>query len=350
MNFDIKELDYVEFYVCNAKQYSYYLSKGFGFDLKAYSGLETGEREKVSYFLEQGNCRIVVTSSLRSNNEIANFVNKHGDGVGNIAFNVSRLPENLSEVTTDSDDDGSVLRYESEIYGDIKHSFIDRSAYRGRYLPNFQDLNTTPLEGIGINRIDHLVGVVHPGLMNNALDVFIKNYGFEIENRGFSDKDTNTTSSGMYSQVVQHLAAGLKYLIIEPVDGPKKSQIEEYLEFFNGPGIQHVAFTCNNIVEAVERMESSGIQFLPISPEYYETLGSRFDMTHEEVQPYKERNILVDRDKDGFVLQCFTKPLSDKPTLFFEFIERKGSKGFGKGNVRALFEAMEREQIARGNS
>jgi len=357
----LKATDHVEFYVGNAKQAAHYYRSAFGMKLAAYSGPETGARTRASYLLEQGKIRFVLTSALRPDDPIAEQVRRHGDGVHSIALEVDdaesayretvgRGARGVSEPRSVSDDNGVVKLAAIAAYGDTIHTFVERGAYRGAFLPGF-----VPLGGedrvarpVGLKYVDHMVANVALGEMNAWVRFYEHVMGFRLY-QTFDDRDINTEYSALMSKVMANGNDRIKFPINEPAAGRRKSQIEEYLDFYQGPGIQHIALGTDDIVAAVSKMREQGVEFLRVPGTYYEELAARVGRIDEPLAQLRDLGVLVDRDDEGYMLQIFTKPVEDRPTLFFEVIQRKGSRGFGKGNFKALFEAIEREQALRGN-
>ena len=355
----INGTDYVELYVGNAKQAAHYYKTAFGFQDLAYSGLETGSRNKTSYVLQQGKIRLILTTPFDSNSDIAAHLNKHGDGVKVIALwvddayaafetTVSRGATPYLYPETLSDKDGEVRRSGIHTYGDTVHVFIERKNYRGLFLPGFEALETEyrPIPA-GLKYIDHMVGNVELGAMNKWADFYARVMGF-ANLVTFDDKDISTDYTALMSKVMSNGNGYIKFPINEPAMGKKKSQIEEYLDFYNGPGCQHIAVATDDIVFTISEMRKRGVEFLYVPGSYYDTVGERVGMIEEDLETLKKWGIMVDRDEEGYLLQIFTKPVEDRPTLFFEIIQRKGAKSFGKGNFKALFESIEAEQARRG--
>ncbi len=357
----LQDVDYVEFYVGNAKQASHFYQTVFGFELKAYSGLETGSRDRVSYYLEQNNIRFVVTSALTGDSPIARHISKHGDGVRDIALHVEdvdrayretvkRGAESIEEPHNLKDEQGTIRKASIATYGDTIHSLVSRVDYDGIFLPGFEE-RESPLgnvDPVGIQFVDHCVGNVEEGRMNDWVDFYRDVMGF-TQYIHFDDKDISTEYSALMSKVMAGGRGMIKFPINEPAEGKKKSQIEEYLDFYEGPGVQHIALLTGDIIETVSKLQERGLEFLHVPTTYYHELEDRVGNIEEPVDRLAELGILVDRDDEGYLLQIFTKPVVDRPTLFFEIIQRKGARGFGKGNFKALFEAIEREQKLRGN-
>ena len=352
--------DYVEFYVGNAKQAAHFYKTAFGFQSLAYCGPETGTREKASYAIRQNNLTLVLTTPIRPNNAIADHIYKHGDGVKALALTVEdatsaweettkRGGKSFMNPTTSSDDDGELVMSGIHTYGEVVHLFIERDNYRGTFMPGFRkwESDYNPPQ-TGLQYVDHCVGNVGWNQMNPWVKFYEDVMGFR-NILTFDDKDISTEYSALMSKVMSNGNGFVKFPINEPAEGKKKSQVEEYLEFHNGEGVQHIAMATKNIVKTVSELEKRGVQFLKIPSTYYETLPDRVGHIDEDLEPLERLGILVDRDNEGYLLQIFTKPVQDRPTLFFEIIQRKGAKSFGKGNFKALFEALEREQEARGN-
>jgi 4-hydroxyphenylpyruvate dioxygenase len=352
--------DYIEFYVGNAKQAAHFYKTAFGFQSLAYCGPETGTREKASYAIRQNNLTLVLTTPIRPNNPIADHIYEHGDGVKALALTVEDATSAWEETTkrggksfmepkTLSDDHGELVMSGIHTYGDVVHLFIERENYRGTFMPGFRKWESgyNPPQ-TGLQYVDHCVGNVGWGQMNPWVKFYEDVMGFR-NILTFDDKDISTEYSALMSKVMSNGNGFVKFPINEPAEGKKKSQVEEYLEFYNGEGVQHIAMATKNIVKTVTDLQKRGVQFLNIPSTYYDTLPDRVGHIDEDLEPLKRLGILVDRDNEGYLLQIFTKPVEDRPTLFFEIIQRKGAKSFGKGNFKALFEALEREQEARGN-
>ena len=358
--FPINGTDFVEFYVGNAKQVSHFYRTAFGFELVAYCGPETGVRDRCSYLLVQDKLRFVFTSPLGAKGEIAEHVLKHGDGVKDIAFWVEdardayakameRGAQSAYEPRVLKDEQGEVVMAGMRTYGDTIHSIVERRGYRGLFLPGFVP-TSSPYKpaSTGLKYVDHCVGNVELGKMNTWVEFYSRVLGFH-NLLTFDDKDISTEYSALMSKVMSNGNGRIKFPINEPAVGKKKSQIEEYLDFYGGPGVQHVAITTDDIISTVRDLVARGVEFLKTPTTYYDDLLDRVGKIDEDLEPLKELGILVDRDDEGYLLQIFTKPVQDRPTLFYEIIQRKGAKSFGKGNFRALFESIEREQAARGN-
>lgn len=358
----IKGVDHVELYVGNAKQAAYFYERGFGFARTAYCGLETGSRDRASYVVEQGNVRLVLTASLSPDHYIARHQQLHGDGVAVVALEVADASRAFRETTergatgamepARDEDDKGVLRYSAiRAYGDTIIKFVDRSAYRGAFAPGYEADDSTAEgsgSGVGLAGVDHIVGNVELGAMNRWVAFFAEAMGFS-QLLHYDERDVSTDYSALMSKVMQDGSGKIKFPINEPAQGKKKSQIQEYLDYYYGAGVQHLAFSTADIVSTVGRLRDNGIGFLRVPHTYYENLEARVGRIEEPVERLADLGILVDRDEEGYLLQIFTEPVGDRPTLFFEIIERHGSRGFGRGNFKALFEAIEREQAARGN-
>ena len=352
--------DYVEFYVGNAKQAAHFYESVFGFEIVAYSGPETGVRERASYVVQQGKIRLVLTTSLFANSEISDHVRNHGDGVKVLALwvddatasfheTVQRGAITVSEPQYLSDENGYVIVSSIKTYGDTIHTFVERKNYRGIFLPNYISHKSRTFKGtVGLQYVDHCVGNVELGTMNTWVKFYEDVMGFKLL-MTFDDKDISTEYTSLMSKVVSNGNGYIKFPINEPAAGLKKSQVDEYLEFYNGSGVQHVAVATNDIIYTVTELKARGVDFLEVPSTYYDNLTARVGKIDEAIESLKALNILVDRDEEGYLLQIFTKPVEDRPTLFFEIIQRKGAISFGKGNFKALFEAIEREQEKRGN-
>lgn len=355
--FPVRDVDYIEICTGNAKQACHFFCTAFGFKPVAYSGLETGNRESASYVLQQRNIRLVLTGSYTEDSKIAQFVKKHGDGVKDVALLVDDVEKAFSAAVDRGaiaysapfemkDGQGVVKKAVLGTYGDTLHTLIERKNYQGVFLPGFEPYTTyLPIEDAGLIGIDHVVGNVES--MEEWVDYYSKVMGFK-EMKHFSDKDITTEYSALMSKVM-HNGGRIKFPINEPAVGKRKSQIQEYLEFYNGPGVQHLAILTEDIVSTVTTLKKNGVEFLATPSSYYEALGERIGKIDEEIDKLRELAILVDRDDEGYLLQIFTKPIVDRPTLFMEIIQRKGARGFGEGNFKALFESIEREQERRGN-
>lgn len=351
--------DHVELYVGNAKQAAHYYMSAWGFQPLAYCGLETGVKDRVSYVLEQDKIRLVLTSPLGADGPINEHINKHGDGVKVVAIWVDDATKSWEETTTrggvscmkpekSEDSNGHVMLSGIHTYGETLHVFVERKNYNGVFLPGYKAWNPRyKPSSVGLKYIDHMVGNVGWNEMNKWVEFYAKVMGF-AQLVSFDDKDISTEYTALMSKVMSNGNGRIKFPINEPAEGRKKSQIEEYIDFYNGAGVQHIAVATNNIVETVTALQSRGVEFLTVPPVYYETVLDRVGKIDEDLAPLKELGILIDRDDEGYLLQIFTKPVLDRPTMFFEIIQRKGAKSFGKGNFKALFEAIEREQEARG--
>lgn len=356
----LKGTDYVELYVGNAKQSALFYQYAFGFELIAYAGPETGIRDRASYVLKQDKIRLVLTSPLNFDHPIASHIQKHGDGVKVLALWVDDAEKSWWETTSRGavsaskpeiikDEFGEVKVASIKTYGDTIHTFVERKNYQGVFLPGYKPRKSTyNSKGIGLKYIDHCVGNVELGEMNRWVEFYENVMGFKLL-LTFDDKDISTEYSALMSKVVSNGNGYIKFPINEPAEGKKKSQIEEYLDFYGGPGVQHMAIATDDICHTVSELRSRGVEFLEVPASYYDDLLDRVGNIDEDIEPLKNLNILVDRDEEGYLLQIFTKPVQDRPTLFFEIIQRKGAKSFGKGNFKALFEAIEREQALRGN-
>lgn len=352
--------DHIEFWVGNAKQAAYFYQNAFGFKLVAYSGPETGVRNKVSYVLQQGKIRFVLTTSFEPNSEISQHVLKHSDGVKVLALGVddaeksfyetmSRGAKVHTEPTTISDQFGEIKFASIHTYGETIHTFVERKNYKGAFMPGYVAANPSfETFDLGLEHIDHCVGNVELGKMNDWVKFYEDVMGFKMI-LTFDDNDISTEYSALMSKVVSNGNGYVKFPINEPAEGKKKSQIDEYLEFYRGPGVQHIAIATNDVVKTVTELQRRGVEFLKVPTTYYDELVGRIGKIDEDINALKKLGILVDRDDEGYLLQIFTKPVEDRPTVFFEIIQRKGAKSFGKGNFKALFEAIEREQSLRGN-
>lgn len=358
--FPINGTDYIEFHVGNAKQASVYYRAAFGYRLTAYRGPETGVRDRASYVLEQDKVRLVLTTALRPDHPVAEHVHRHGDGVKDIALwvddartayekAIERGAQSAYEPTVLRDADGEVVTAGIRTYGETIHSLVERRNYRGAFMPGFVRVETryNP-PPVGLRYVDHCVGNVELGAMNRWVAYYERVLGF-YNLISFDDKTISTEYSALMSKVVANGNGRIKFPLNEPAQGRKKSQIDEYLEFYRGAGVQHVAITTDDIVRTVTALRDRGVEFLRVPATYYDTVLDRVGRIDEDIAPLKDLGILVDRDDEGYLLQIFTKPVEDRPTLFFEIIQRKGAKSFGAGNFKALFEAIEREQALRGN-
>lgn len=356
----INGTDYVEFYVGNAKQSAMYYQTAFGYELIAYAGPETGIKDRVSYVLKQDKIRLVLTAALHQDSPIAQHVKKHGDGVKVLALWVDDSKKSFEETTKRGatateepnvlkDDNGEVVVSSIQTYGETIHRFVERKNYNGPFLPGYEAKSSElEVSSIGLKYIDHCVGNVGWGEMNKWVEFYEKVMGFSLLIT-FDDKDISTDYTALMSKVVSNGNGYIKFPINEPAEGKKKSQIEEYIDFYNGAGVQHIAIATDDIIHTVSELRKRGVDFLRVPDTYYNDLLERVGKIDEDIQPLRDLNILVDRDDEGYLLQIFTKPVQDRPTLFYEIIQRKGAKSFGKGNFKALFEAIEREQELRGN-
>jgi 4-hydroxyphenylpyruvate dioxygenase len=354
----LKKIHHVEFWAGNAKQSAYFYRKAFGFSQLAYSGLETGNRETASYVLAQGKIRFIITSPLNPKHAAADHVRRHGDGVHDIALQVEDADFAFAEAVKRGakaviephdvhDEHGSVRRAAIHTYGDTIHSLISYKDYKGPFLPGYEAAEV-PGESTGLLLVDHIVGNVELGKMNQWAEWYSRVMGFS-RYITFDDKDISTEYSALMSIVMSDDNRVVKFPINEPAPGRKKSQIDEYLEWYHGPGVQHVALLCGDIVETITRLKANGVEFLSVPDSYYDELPARVGKIDEDLEELRKLKVLVDRDDEGYLLQLFSKPVEDRPTVFFEIIQRKGSRGFGKGNFKALFESIEAEQARRGN-
>ena len=358
--FPINGTDYIEFYVGNARQSALYYRAVFGFRLAAYSGPETGVRDRASYLLVQDKLRFLLTSPLGPEGEIAEHVGRHGDGVKDVAFWVddarsayaaamARGAVSAGEPSVERDELGEVVVAAIRTYGDTIHSMVERRNYRGLFRPGFVEAESPfQPEDTGLKHVDHCVGNVELGKMNVWVKFYEDVLGFS-NILTFDDKTISTEYSALMSKVMSNGNGRIKFPINEPAQGKKKSQIDEYLEFYRGPGVQHVAFATDDIIATVRALKRRGLEFLTVPKAYYDAVPARVGRIDEDLAPLAELGVLVDRDDEGYLLQIFTKPVQDRPTLFYEIIQRKGAKSFGAGNFKALFESIEREQALRGN-
>ena len=355
----IQGTDYIELYVGNAKQSAHYYKTAFGFQSEAYSGLETGDKESTSYVLKQGKIRLVLTTSLKKGSLINKHIDFHGDAVKIIALHVENATLAYNETvkrgakpflkpTKFKDKDGEIIKSGIYTYGETIHMFIERKNYSGIFMPGFVkwESHYNP-KNIGLKYIDHIVGNVDWNEMNIWCKFYSEVMGF-TQIISFDDKDISTEYTALMSKVMSNGNGRIKFPINEPADGAKKSQIEEYLDFYNGPGVQHLALATENIIDSVKEMKNRGVEFLYVPEAYYDDLLERVGEIDEDINSLREHGILIDRDEEGYLLQIFTKPVLDRPTMFFEIIQRKGAQSFGKGNFKALFQAIEREQQNRG--
>lgn len=358
--FPINGTDYIEFYVGNAKQASHFYRSAFGFEVVGYRGPETGTKDRASYLLQQDKVRLILTTPIKSDGAIADHVHKHGDGVRDIALwvddarnafklAVERGAQPAMEPTVMKDESGEVVIAAIHLYGDTIHSLVERNDYKGLFMPGFVPFSS-PVEvnPVGLKYVDHCVGNVELGAMNKWVEFYEHVLGF-VNILSFDDKTISTEYSALMSKVMSNGNGRIKFPINEPAAGKKKSQIDEYLEFYDGPGVQHIAMATDDIIKTVRDMKSRGVEFLKVPDTYYDSVPERVGHIDEDIAPLRELGILVDRDDEGYLLQIFTKPVEDRPTIFYEIIQRKGAKSFGAGNFKALFEAIEREQALRGN-
>jgi 4-hydroxyphenylpyruvate dioxygenase len=352
--------DHIEFYVGNAKQSAYYYQTAWGYKLVAYSGPETGVRDRASYVLQQEKVRLVLTTSLHPDSEISHHHTQHGDGVKFLSIwvddatksfeeTVKRGAKPYMEPTRFEDEHGWVVISAIHTYGETIHKFVERTHYHGPFLPGFKAVNNAiEVVPVGLRYVDHCVGNVELGTMNHWVKYYEDVMGFKLLIT-FDDEDISTEYSALMSKVVSNGNGYIKFPINEPAEGRKKSQIEEYLDFYHGAGVQHIAIETDNIIETVGELRRRGVEFLYVPETYYDDIPERVGKINENLEALKKLNILIDRDEDGYLLQIFTKPVEDRPTLFYEIIQRRGAKSFGKGNFKALFESIEREQELRGN-
>jgi len=357
--FPIKGTDHIEFYVGNAKQSALYYQAAFGFKWVAYMGPETGVRDRVSYVLQQGKIRLVLTAALTPEHDIARHVALHGDGVKVLALwvdDAEKLYYTALERGAESafppkvlrDEHGEVVVAAIKTYGETIHTLVDRSRYHGPFLPGYEARQSAyPVKPVGLTYVDHCVGNVELGAMNRWVKFYQDVMGFKLLIT-FDDKDISTEYSALMSKVVSNGNGYIKFPINEPAKGLKKSQIEEYLDFYRSAGVQHIAVATDDIIATVAQLRANGVDFLYVPETYYDDVLERVGKIEENIEDLKRLNILVDRDEDGYLLQLFTKPVQDRPTVFYEIIQRRGAKSFGKGNFKALFEAIEREQALRG--
>jgi 4-hydroxyphenylpyruvate dioxygenase len=359
---DLQAIDYVEFYVANARQAAHFYRTTLGLTPTAYCGLETGTRDRASYVLQRRNVRFVLSAPLLPDphHPIAAHIARHGDGVRDIAIRVAdataayeealrRGAQRVREPMTLEDTAGRVVIASIATYGETVHSFVQRDGYEGVFMPGYQAIQTPPpAPETGIAAIDHIVGNVELGAMNEWVGYYRDVLGFR-QLIHFDDQDISTEYSALMSKVMQNGTGRIKFPINEPAEGRRKSQIEEYLEYYGGPGVQHIALATSDIMASVDALRAAGISFLRVPDAYYDELPARVGAISEDIRELAQRGILVDRDDEGYLLQIFSQPMQDRPTLFIEIIQRRGSRGFGKGNFKALFEAIEREQERRGN-
>jgi 4-hydroxyphenylpyruvate dioxygenase len=354
-------IDHVEYYVGNARQAAYYYSKAFGFKVTAYAGPETKVRDRASWVVEQGDARYVFTGAMAPESPIAEHVLRHGDGVRDVALRVPdavdafeqavrRGAEGVGEPEISEDEHGKVVRASIRAYGDTLHSFVERENYSGPFLPGYRAEDPIPDDGpsVGIKAIDHVVANVELGRMNEMVDFYARILGF-AQLVHFRDDQISTEYTALMSKVMWDGKGRVKFPINEPAEGKKKSQIEEYLDFYRSPGVQHIAMATDDIIGAVDALRARGVRFIRVPKTYYEDLRSRIGTIEQDVSDLERLGILADRDEEGYLLQIFTKIQQDRPTVFYELIERHGSQGFGLGNFKELFVAIEREQAERGN-
>ena len=358
--FPINGTDYIEFWVGNARQAALYYRAAFGFELVGYRGPETGTRDRASYLLQQDKVRFVLTTAIKSTGQIADHVHRHGDGVRDIALwvddartafaaAVERGAKPAMEPTVLRDDNGEIVIAAIHTYGDTIHSIVERKNYRGLFMPGFVPMESPyKPKSTGLKYVDHCVGNVELGKMNEWVSFYEHVLGF-TNILSFDDKTITTEYSALMSKVMANGNGRIKFPINEPAQGKKKSQIDEYLEFYDGPGVQHIALATDDIIKTVTELKSRGVEFLKVPSTYYDSVPARVGKIDEDIAPLRELGILVDRDDEGYLLQIFTRPVEDRPTVFYEIIQRKGAKSFGAGNFKALFEAIEREQELRGN-
>lgn len=351
--------DHIELYVSNAHQAAHYYQTAFGFQPLAFAGLETGRRDRQSFVLEQGKIRLVLTSPLKSGTDIGRHIDQHGDGIKSVALTVpdarqaflettKRGAKPFLEPTETKDEHGTIVISGIHTYGETLHFFVERDEYNGVFLPGYRKWEPAYRpSAVGLKYIDHMVGNVELGQMNEWVNFYRDVMGF-TQIVSFDDKDISTEYTALMSKVVANGNGRVKFPINEPAEGRKKSQIEEYLDFYEGAGVQHIAVATNDIIHTVTELRNRGVEFLHVPNTYYDTLLDRVGEIEEDLEPLKELGILVDRDDEGYLLQIFTRPVEPRPTMFFEIIQRKGAQSFGKGNFKALFEAIEREQASRG--
>jgi 4-hydroxyphenylpyruvate dioxygenase len=357
--FKIHGMHHIEFYVGNAKQAAFYYRRALGFHLRGYMGPETGVKDRASYLLEQGKIRFVLTTPLHPDSPMAEHIMKHGDGVRDIALHVENAEEayriatergarGVMEPVEISDSHGSVKIATIATYGDTVHSFVERTGFNGFFLPNFIERSDNLSTPVGLKHVDHVVGNVDWNKMEETVNFYHDVFGF-TKFVSFDDKDISTEHSALRSTVVANENKWVKFPINEPAEGLKRSQIEEYVQFYKGAGVQHIAMESENILQTIAAMRDNGVEFINVPQTYYADLSERVGEITESIEELQKLNILVDKDDKGYMLQIFTKPVEDRPTLFFEIIQRRGGESFGKGNFKALFEAIERDQAERGN-
>ncbi|MGB3149819.1 MAG: 4-hydroxyphenylpyruvate dioxygenase [Maribacter sp.] len=356
----INGTDYIELYVGNSKQAAHFYKSAFGFQSYAYAGLQTGLKDRESYVVIQDKVRLVLTSPLKSGTEIGKHIDKHGDGVKVVALwvddatyayetAVSKGAKSYMEPVTEKDENGKVVRAGIYTYGETVHIFVERKDYNGTFLPGYTAWETPDYnpDSVGLKYVDHMVGNVGWNRMNHWVNFYENVMGF-VNILSFDDKDISTEYTALMSKVMSNGNGRIKFPINEPAAGAKKSQVEEYLDFYEGEGIQHIAVATDDIIKTVRDLKSRGVEFLRVPDTYYDVVLDRVGEIDEDIAPLKELGILVDRDDEGYLLQIFTRPIEPRPTMFFEIIQRKGAQSFGKGNFKALFEAIEREQELRG--
>lgn len=356
----INGTDYLELYVSNSKQAAHFYKTAFGFQSLAYAGLETGLKDRESYVVVQDKIRLVLTSPLRSGTDIGRHIDQHGDGVkvvalwvddATYAYNtaIERGAKSYMEPQTEEDETGEIVRSGIYTYGETVHIFVERKDYNGTFMPGFKKWETPDYnpEPVGLKFVDHMVGNVGWNKMNHWVEFYEKVMGF-TQILSFDDKDISTEYTALMSKVMSNGNGRIKFPINEPAEGKKRSQVEEYLDFYEGEGVQHIAVATDDIISTVRQLKSRGVEFLKVPDSYYDAVLDRVGKIDEDIAPLKELGILVDRDDEGYLLQIFTRPVEPRPTMFFEIIQRKGAQSFGKGNFKALFEAIEREQEIRG--
>ena len=356
----INGTDYIELYVGNSKQAAHFYKTAFGFQSYAYAGLETGLKDRESYVVIQDKIRLILTSPLKSGTEIGKHIDNHGDGVKVVALwvddatyayetAIARGAKSYMEPVTEEDKDGKVVRAGIYTYGETVHIFVERKDYHGTFLPGFVKWETPYYnpKPVGLKFVDHMVGNVGWNKMNHWVEFYEKVMGF-VNILSFDDNDISTEYTALMSKVMSNGNGRIKFPINEPAEGKKKSQVEEYLDFYEGEGVQHIAVATDDIISTVKDLRSRGVEFLRVPDTYYDAVTDRVGKIDEDIAPLKELGILVDRDDEGYLLQIFTRPVEPRPTMFFEIIQRKGAQSFGKGNFKALFEAIEREQELRG--
>ncbi|MGZ6503146.1 MAG: 4-hydroxyphenylpyruvate dioxygenase [Tumebacillaceae bacterium] len=354
----VEDIDYIELYTGNAKQTAFYYAKLFGFEIVAYSGLETGNREKVSYLLQQGDIRVLISGTYNPDHEIADYIKKHGDSVKDIALRVQNVEQTyrdaikrggiaLQEPYEVTDEYGVLKKAVIGAYGDTVHTLIERTAYNHVFAPGFIEVkDPAPVQNAGLLRFDHVA--VNVENMDERTAYYAKVFGFHMIAE-FKKEDVSSAKSSLMTKALQNGTERVKFVIVEPAAGQKKSQVQEFLDYNHGAGVQHIALETDDIIAAVDTLERNGIKFLFTPDSYYEMMPERVGEIEESIDELSRLNILVDRDEEGYLLQIFGPPMHDRPTMFFEIIQRRGSRGFGNGNIRALFEAVEREQEKRGN-